>query len=690
MLPPELERALKLLQLQDIDGLEKRFLSTDAFLEPWAVFRDSIFLLQPDAMPRTTEIFRAAETSIGAHIGIKRLDILWFYTQYDEDTLRYDPRADKWTTSYTSDSSVYGVIDKSNWGVEEYEKHLYVWLLQEFKVGKARNSLGFEYFELRNVCTVWEDVFVPIVNAVRASYSVKGRRHYGRLALFIESKRPSRLAFPENNVGVSEGSLTSPTPFRIVSVPKNRINSGGATFSQQATNTNILTCKQYDETERELRDVYPQYGGLVERPRFKQKMDDWLAEQRARAIHRKTIEKHGETQSFHPKVMERDDNRSPTKEAMDYFNQRHRRVGSHNSRDGSGSPMNRYSDNIRRSLSLNISRSSPPPKPKKSFVEGVQLDSPHLSLERPLHGVARQPHLPSPEEELEYSSLPIYNRTHKVSPSLSLVHPLSRPDMQREKSEQSVYTSIRHSNPFIEEFIEEKRIQHSRAATNDSVFSPMGPLSAIPRPLYGSDSIKPKKSFHNSRVPSYEGTGYVDEISHVSLQVGQMNNSRAPTRLPVPIAPVPYAGHLRVTSTDTYCNVPPKSVVWHNQSPPQRVAWPGFESEENLASLPPPIPPKSPERWKSTRGHVTGARSEQFLRENPHNVMRIVSRENIRAVLGSLSRENSLEDMVSQEVIEESERARSPDSKKRALQTYNTHMFPRKNERKGTPVGGWK
>jgi hypothetical protein len=114
---------------------------------------------------------------------------------------------------------------------------------------------------------------------VCASYSPKGRRHYGRLATFIESKSPSRLAFPEGNVPALPGGMMSPTPFRVVSKPS----------MLRDASRGMLTKKNYDETERELRDVYPQYGGLVERPRFKQKMDEWLAEQRARAARRKAV-----------------------------------------------------------------------------------------------------------------------------------------------------------------------------------------------------------------------------------------------------------------------------------------------------------------------------------------------------------------------------------------------------------------
>ena len=107
---PELKQALSLLQLSGLDSLEERFLATAAFLEPWAVFRDSIFLLRPDAMPRATTIAREDRGD-----GISRTDLLWFYTQFDEGIRRYDPRANKYSGEYTTDSSIYGAIDKSNW-----------------------------------------------------------------------------------------------------------------------------------------------------------------------------------------------------------------------------------------------------------------------------------------------------------------------------------------------------------------------------------------------------------------------------------------------------------------------------------------------------------------------------------------------------------------------------------------------
>jgi hypothetical protein len=197
-------------------------------------------------------------------------------------------------------------------------------------VGKAYNPFGFQYFELRNICAAWEEVFVPIIKAVRASYSVKGRRHYGRLALFIEEKCPSRLAFPEGNVAMPDGVVRSPTPFRMVSRPSH----------VRGASRVVLTKKNYDEAERELRSVYPQYGGLVERPRFRQRMEEWLEVQRVRAAHRKTVVKPETVQcvsSHRPQVVQ-----CP---------------GSPDKDNRSRSPIKRYSDTIRRSLSMNVSNS---------------------------------------------------------------------------------------------------------------------------------------------------------------------------------------------------------------------------------------------------------------------------------------------------------------------------------------------
>lgn len=221
--PPALKKALELLKLKDLDGLENHFLGMTAFLKPWCRFRDAFLLLGPNSMPRSSEPDR-----------VRGMDILWFYTNFSEGELRYDARADDDTSLFTTDETQYGTFDTTHWGVEEHEKMMYAWLLQEFKVGKARNPFGFQYFELQNVCTAWKTVFVPIVEAVRDSYDPRGRRHYGRLAKFIEERHPSRLAFPEYNVTVPQ----SANPYRMVSVPREH---GIVVTAERLTGNSSLT-----------------------------------------------------------------------------------------------------------------------------------------------------------------------------------------------------------------------------------------------------------------------------------------------------------------------------------------------------------------------------------------------------------------------------------------------------------------
>lgn len=710
--PPDLQHALTLLRLDGYQGLEDRILATDAFLRPWSVFRDSVYLLSPDAVPRTTQIIPIGGDPAGN--GVSRLDILWFYTQFDEGTLRYDPRADRYNLDYTTDTSLYGVIDKSKWRVEEHEKHLYAWLLQEFKVGKSYNPWRFECLELKNVCTAWEEILTPIVNAVRTSYSSKGRRHYGRLALFIEARCPSALAFPGSNVAVPEGGVLSPTPYRLVSIPKKTANTAGVTpYYAQEFAQGVLTAKNYDTTERELRDVYPQYGGLVERPKFKQKMEDWLAEQRARAERRKGLGNHGRVSSFQPSI--RSQNGSVPRR-LDI----HKRSAS-GAGDG-GSPIKQYSESLKRTLTNAVS----------SLRGGDQKSS--------LHGVTRQLHFPDRGSSQPYDPL---------SNSM-IITPLPRPEQHRETSGVSVFTSIRNSNPFTEDLAD--LIKRARADSDDSTFSPMGQLSAIPRPLQPeadevhsfkpvleeSPAVRERKSYHEARVPSYEGTEWEKEISLTDLHMSRMNTMRDPepartrtpaTRLPAPIVPVPYSGP-RVASADTpgkskfqlpqtvlappkLVSMPtqagtaaqkvtwpgppstlPKAVPWPNTPSPkapkkswafpkpdtEKKSWPFLDSDTEDEHIPPIIPAKSPER------QIHNPRSRKL--EDPDNeVFRIVSRENIRNALGDLSRESSCEEFTPPKAELDPASTMSP--VKQHLRTYNSHLFPRKDERKGTPVGEW-
>jgi hypothetical protein len=701
--PPDLRHALNLLQLNGLEDLEERFLSTEAFLRPWAVFRDSLFVQSAGAISRATQLYPMG-TEFGT--GLARLDILWYYTQFDEGTLRYDPRADRYNSDYTPDSNVYGLIDKSKWRVEDHEKHMYAWLLQEFKVGKGYSPWRFVCFELKSVCSVWEEIFVPIVNALRASYDSKGRRHYGRLALYVEARCPSRLAFPDINVGLADGGVLSPTPYRVVSMPKTIMGGTGSTLRQYPEDSHrILSRKHYDATERELRDVYPQYGGLVERPKFKHRMDEWLAEQRARADRRKVSEKHGQVQVRRPHVIQKSVSRSPPKPV----HAAHKRSTS--ARGEGSSPIKWCSDSIRRSLS--------------GFKAKDQKS--------PLHGVTRQLQFPDRTSSLSDDFL---------QDSMAIAS-LPRPAMCHRSSDMSVYTSVRNSNPFVEDVQNDLKLVSAQTDTldiekplprkirEDAIFSPMGQMSAIPPLLNGEAQDLPKlesEGIRNTgpRLPSYEGTAYQKEISLTDLHtrrmlkaarsIEQVRTKTPATRLPAPIVPIPYGGP-RVASADTPVkgmaalpniasspstsvtvsgkSVMPKSIVWprasvtkpkapdwSGQSPPKSTAWPGFDSDDE--DYTPPVPPKSPER------HANNPRSRQLMREakTEREVTRIVSKENIQAALRGFSRESLIEEVpVQSKCFAAPSRTTTPI--KHQLQTYNTHLFPRKDERRGTPVNEW-
>lgn len=266
-LHPNLRWALDLLNLPDLEALEQYFLKTDAFLKPWTHFRDTFLLLQPNGIPNTSP--RGA---------IQRLDILYYYTLFDEGEKRYDACADPDSPYYTGDTSKHDFVDKSWWTVVEHEKLLYVWLLQSFKVGKSNNPYDFEYFECKNVCTAWEDVFVPIVEAVRNDYNSRGRFHYGRLAKLVEEAAPSGLAFPGYTSGTTQGVKLSIIPgFRLTRRPVDVDPVTGMLMTRK---------KIWDEAEKELRQVYPQYGQVVERPKMKTRIEDWLKEQKE-MIHQK-------------------------------------------------------------------------------------------------------------------------------------------------------------------------------------------------------------------------------------------------------------------------------------------------------------------------------------------------------------------------------------------------------------------
>ncbi|EUC50541.1 hypothetical protein COCMIDRAFT_32063 [Bipolaris oryzae ATCC 44560] len=675
--PAELTGALSLLRLSDLEGLEERFLATNAFLKPWAMFRDSLFLVKPGAITATT----AVATNDDDRGGISRTDLLWFYTQFDQDTYRHHSSVDT--------SSISCAIDKRDWRVKEYEKHLFAWLLQTFKVGKAHNPWGFDYFQLRNICTAWQAVFVPIVDAVRASYSIKGRRHYGRLALFVEERCPSGLAFPKENVNLPPGNLISSTSYRVLLMPKGTNESG------------VLTRKHYDETERELRSVYPQYGGLVERPRFKQKMEVWLEEQRARANLRKAVERTNETKRTQLDVVKRDDRRTPVKKILSS------KDDIDPEKECGASPIKRYSNSLRRSLSRSVSKQMAREEPKS-----------------PLHGVTRQLFIPEdpPSPDLlngqTHSNIELdvsYASTH--SSSTTIVTPWPRMDTQRKSSEQSVYNSVRISSSFNPS--NETQTLQAYAKTNGPESLSEDQITALLHPLHRSRSTQreqqgactpasDQKSHAELHIPSNNGSEWEKDPLLGNLEAARRNTGRAlepkrpakpPTRLPGPIKPMPYTGHLRVASENNSRTILPKSPGGPDTGLPQPVAWPGtsptntsvlscVNNENNFA---PPVPTKSPMRGGNTRGYTGIPQSQQRIRFGPdRDLTRIVSKENIRAALGGHSRDNSEEgDLppLSRPVCSNQDAVAN--SGVTVLQTFNTHMFPRKKTRNGTPVGAW-
>ncbi|KAH6613861.1 hypothetical protein C7974DRAFT_443749 [Boeremia exigua] len=647
-IPPDLRRALALLDFTSLSDLEERFLATTAFLTPWSVFRDSYLLLSGSQATEPSEIARS--------------DILWFYTQFDEGVRRHDPRDERPGVNFD--------IDKSNWGAGEHEKHMYAWMLQTFCVGKTRNLFGFRYFEFRNVCKAWDEVFVPIVKAVRASYSVRGRRHYGRLALFIEERSPSRLAFPEGNISMPDGVIDSPTPFRMCSRPTHL----------RGNSESMLTKKHYDETERELRDVYPQYGGLVERPIFKQKMDDWLQVQRDRAAHRKAITKPEVVQyvpKYQPQIVLQDEDRhgrSPTKASSEKKRNR--------------SPIKRYSDSIRRSL-----RALWPPTNRTDTI--VQ------EPKSPLHGVTRQIHIPDyePDHGSQYSQGTAVTRN--VDEDEEWPIPTPRLHLLEGRRPRPSKSTLSYGS--------EQLTGATPEDPRDHVWSPMGAPSAIP-PALGIGSVRrdesmihpllrTKRSHPEVRQPSYEGNDYQDEVSvpnlhsrNVSAEGYTASSDIAPaklrSRLPAPIkVPPPYVSKLRIASNDAHRNNPtPKPAAARRPpSPPRHIPWPGFEDapprpSHAASALAPPIPTRSPERRPSARD----AKSEQPVRRRvlssgdatSHEMLRIVSKENIRGALSGLTPDSSLEN-VGEQTAMAPKRVVTPQK----LEAYNTHMFPRKDKR---------
>ncbi|KAF2263326.1 hypothetical protein CC78DRAFT_581609 [Lojkania enalia] len=462
-IPQDLKHALNLLRIRNLDGLEKQFLEHDAFLKPWCDFRDDFLLLHDDDEPTS----RAKN--------IKRTELLWYYTRFDEGSRRITPIDDD--TSYVSDLHEadqdaidqrvavkrvvdQGAIDKSNWQSADYEKFLYAWLLQSFCVGKQWNRFGFKYFECKNVCTAWEEVFIPIVRAVANDYSVKGRNNYGRLAKFIEKtereKYRNRMAWPECNVEnpwMEQGPKIKPpkkpkkeevdvvpygmfgfgpAPPRKHQDKKTKLDPEGKEESRKRGVEGLddrvssrdlqrkrrlereEVKKEFENDDRELRAAFPGFlGQLIEKP--KTDLPAWITRQKTILERRKALKGLEESSgnSFGDRVL--------------------RAISRDRSSTGSSSPS-------KRSLSLSGPSSLPKPIPCNTTYS--------ISPSR----VVAAGTATSPGREPSDGVDPSNSHTRRATNDSIASDKMAGSDVNRaRKDSDGLYNSIRGSNPFTED-----------------------------------------------------------------------------------------------------------------------------------------------------------------------------------------------------------------------------------------------
>ncbi|CAI6274010.1 unnamed protein product [Periconia digitata] len=624
----ELRHALSLLQVRDLDSLENHFLALEAFLKPWSHYRDTYLLLRPEYP--TVQQTQAVITAARADSTTKRSHILWFYTHFLNGELRYDARADETSTSFTRDETQYGQFDQSNWGQAEYEKLLYAWLLQEFKVGKTRNPYGFRYFELQNVCSAWEYVFLPIVTAVRDSYDVKGRKYYGRLANFIEERSPSRLAFPQGSSDVHAEPMSTAMPRRVMSFSKKgqRVSATAQKLSPiKSTPTRertFITAADIAEVDAELRIVSEKYGGVIERPKYKKNIKEWLALQKDRAKQRKRFknsadDNSGESSMFGCRGI--DSPGSPTQAFQA------RRSKSFRSVEGGRSPVSPLSPIFAPSIGSSDGEAGSKDKSDGTKTKLKRLvpfgmygyadaDAGQPSPKSSDHGVTRFVELPEtpPKPSHENTSSDVA-KDEEDQPWTKPVAPFASPTFER-KSSDGVYTAIRNSNPFNEDYgTPRKGLVLEEDMDDMSVYSTMGPPSAIPEPLFRRDANHSKYEEEGARRPSYEGTAYghvmpsafVEQKMEASPDQAQKQpqptiilNNR-PNRAPEPL-------HLHPIT---------KWAIRSTESIPERTPWSGTGSPSTSSisrtgfspgdkdfvdhGPPPPIPMRSPRRAQTVR-----------------------------------------------------------------------------------------
>lgn len=289
----------------------------------------------------------------------------------------------------------------------------------------------------------------------------------------------------------------------------------------------------------------------------------------------------------------------------------------------------------------------------------------------------------------------------------------SRPETEKKASD-GVYSSIRNSNPFLEEDATVSFTpQHQ---TTFDVLSPMtGHPSAIPKPLFDTTQRRNEDNVHgspsppplsepdhkSSRRPSYSGTGY-DHSPTPSFLASKLNStvqyndfdqasSREPSSFMLSEIPEVVTPPLQKYGSPLATALPwpgftpalsPDPVFWPGLTPnalsPTPIEWPLVSGRENGEDEKPPVPPKHPARAASVRNSDS---SSSLAPPPPISRLlgpRIVSKENIRGHLSNISRE------ISEESIDVVRKANSSTPR---LTPFNKNMFPRRQDREGVPAG---
>lgn len=301
----------------------------------------------------------------------------------------------------------------------------------------------------------------------------------------------------------------------------------------------------------------------------------------------------------------------------------------------------------------------------------------------------------------QFSSGTRHRRTDSdySDPSLSPSSPC-RPGQIRRSSD-GVYSSVRSSNPFsYDETPVGARTSEepSCQVLNNSDRYVTVSVEAKPSPLdqpFGEHKRNPSNvssysasnwvapNSWGTRYPSYESTTYPSPSLATLREIRTSEKVRS-TRIPSPIDMPP------IDSVSKYHPLVEKAVAHAGIIP--------------ITCEPPILPTKNPRRYNSLRDQVPSSGFvPQFSESAGMLGPRIISKENIRAAIGNLSRENSEEllkaDVRPRKVADGgTQRNESPFARiggrglnlgeSPTLPTFNTHLFPRNGTQ--TPVGAHK